>query len=95
MSETIPERLPYGQAKRIVASMAMGDGITVRPHHMVSFHNAARRLGMRLAAVSTTTKDGPMFHMVRVAEGITAHRICRLPRRDQISGRWLRRFAST
>lgn len=85
-------RIPYGMAKRIVATMRLGDACVVRPEWVVSFHNAARRLGVRVAAVSFTTPKGEArYRILRIAgDWPTGHRMCRVPRRDQISGRWLR-----
>lgn len=85
-------RIPYGMAKRIVLTMAIGDACWVRPQWVVPFHNAARRLGMRLASVSATHHGIPMVRVIRVDEGwaATGHLFSRQPRREQFSGRWRR-----
>lgn len=83
-------RIPYGMAKRIVATMAIGDACVIRPQWVVSFHNAARRMGARLATVSFR-RDGQLrFRMVRIAGDWkqTGHAVARMPRREQLSGRW-------
>jgi hypothetical protein len=88
-------RMPYGMAKRIVATMAVGDTIVVRPQWVVPFHNAARRMGARLAAVSFRRDGMTLFRMLRI-EGNwqSGHIMARLPRREQVTGRWLRKDAA-
>lgn len=92
--EQLP-RMPYGMAKQIVATMRIGDAYFVRPEWLVSMHNAARRMGMRLASVSVRRVGQPMFRIIRVGEfHLTGHMAQRLPRRDQLSGQWLRKAAA-
>lgn len=88
-------RIPYGMAKKIVATMNVLDHCIVRPEWVVAFHNAARRLGLRLAAVSFHRKGKLLFRMLRV-EGNwpTGHLVQRQPRREQVSGRFRKREAA-
>ncbi|PAW75150.1 MAG: hypothetical protein B9S38_02370 [Verrucomicrobiia bacterium Tous-C4TDCM] len=78
-------------AKAIVGRMAIGETHVVRPEHLVAFHNAARRLGLRLATTSFR-REGAMRHrIVRVAlewrqDG---RAMMRLPRRHRTAGRFM------
>lgn len=82
-------RMPYGMAKRIVAAMQIGDACTVRPEWVVSLHNAARRMGLRLASVTVNRRGVRLVRMIRIMEGWpTGHAVARIPRRERISGRW-------
>lgn len=91
---TASARMPYGMAKRIVFSMQLGDTCVVRPQWVVPMHNAARRMGARLAAVSFTRDGEVLYRMRRVAgDWPSGHMVCRLPRREQLNGRWKRRAA--
>lgn len=84
-------KIPYGMAKRIVATLAIGETCVVRPQWVVTFHNAARRMGARLATVSFTRDGVLLFRVLRIAgDWPSGHRVCRLPRRDQITGHWRR-----
>lgn len=88
-------RMPYGMAKQIVGTLRVGDACMVRPCWMISFHNAARALGMRLASVGVTVKGEKMFRMVRVdGMALTGQQARKLPRRDRVSGRWWRKVAA-
>ncbi|ACB76659.1 hypothetical protein Oter_3382 [Opitutus terrae PB90-1] len=82
--------MPYGSAKTIVAAMELGEGRTVRPEHVVSMHNAARRMGRRIMAVAFHQDGERMYRIIRIPEGLpfTAHRRARRPRRDELTGRW-------
>lgn len=87
-------RMPYGMAKRIVATLQLGDTCVVRPQFVVAMHNAARRMGARLAAVSFTRDGELLFRIMRISgDWPSGHMVCRLPRREQLSGRWKRRAA--
>ena len=84
-------RIPYGMAKAIVGRMEIGDRHVVRPEHLIAFHNAARRLGLRLATTSFR-RDGHLRHwIVRIAlewrqDG---RAMMRLPRRHRTAGRFM------
>jgi hypothetical protein len=83
-------RMPYGMAKRIVAAMEIGDVCVVRPAWVVSMHNAARRLGVKLAAVSFERDGVPMFRMLRIGQGWrSGHAVARRPK-HAANGRWER-----
>jgi hypothetical protein len=85
-------RMPYGSAKQIVASMQLGESKIVQPQWVVSLHNAARRMGLRISALSFHEKGQLMYRIVRIPEGSLSFRkhAVRRPRRDEITGRWLR-----
>ena len=85
-------RMPYGVAKAIVCTMNIGDTVVARPPYVVSLLNAAHRLGIRLASVRFDRGGDTLVRMVRIAEGWrrTGHAVCRRPRRDRSSGRWLK-----
>lgn len=84
-------RMPYGMAKRIVGMMRVGDVVNVRPPWVGPMHNAARRMGVRLASVSTRRDGALMFRMVRIEAGWrSGHLFARLPRRNPTTGHWLK-----
>lgn len=68
-------RIPYGTAKAIVGTLRVGDTCVVRPQYSVAFHNAARRMGMRVS-LKPFRRDGRLlFQLKRVSlEAPTAHR---------------------
>lgn len=86
------DRMPYGMAKQIVASMQLGESRVVRPQWVVSIHNAARRLGLRVISVAFHENGERKHRIIRVPEGLpfTGHLTARRPRRDELSGRWLK-----
>lgn len=88
-------RIPYGMAKQIVATLRVGDMCTVRSCWVISFHNAARGLGMKLAAVPIHGSNPAKYRMMRVdGLGITGRLAAAVPRRDRANGRWQRKVAA-
>lgn len=84
-------RAPYGSIKQIVAAMKLGESKTVLPQHVVSFHNAARRLGLRIATAGSRETGVLRYTVVGIADDWpSGHVVCRLARRDRRTGRWLR-----
>lgn len=83
-------RATYGSLKATIAALQPDQVLHVRPAQMVSAHNAARRLGLRLAAVAHQTAEGLMYRMVLAPANLTGHAVCRLPHRHPITGRWVR-----
>ena len=76
-------------AKWIIARMEIGESCVLRPEWVVTFHNAARRLGLRIATVSFRRDGAILFRALRIAgDWPTGHRVARTPRREQVSGRW-------
>jgi len=82
--------MPYGHAKQIVAGMQIGEARTVRPQWVVSLHNAARRLGLRIISTAFHENGERLYRIIRVPEGLsfTGHLTARRPRRDELTGRW-------
>lgn len=67
-------RVPYGLAKSIVRSMRVGDACVIRPQYGVTFHNAARREGVRVVLHAFRRGGRLMFQMKRVGlNAPTAH----------------------
>jgi hypothetical protein len=62
-------------AKQIVAMMKVGDTVVVRPEYAVTFHNAARRQGMRVN-LKPFRKRGKLLYQLKRVEltAPTAHR---------------------
>jgi hypothetical protein len=88
---TAGPRIPYGLAKRIVKAMRRGDTVMVRPQYVVTLHNAARRLGLRLRAVAFRRDGRAMYRMTRISlRGESGRRLCRRPARDNTTGRWIK-----
>lgn len=83
-------RAPYGSLKATIAALRPAQVLYVRPSQMVSAHNAARRLGLRLASVAHQTAEGLMYRMVLAPDSLTGHALCRLPHRHPLTGRWVR-----
>lgn len=88
--------IPYGMAKRIVATLRVGDTCVVRPQWVVPFHNAARRMGWRLATVSFERDGRLLCRVLRLAVEWRndGRAVMRRPRREQVTGRWLRKEAA-
>lgn len=68
-------RMPYGLAKAIVATLRVGDTCVIRPQYVVAFHNAARRLGLRVSVRPFRRDRRLLFQLKRVGlNAPTAHR---------------------
>lgn len=85
-------RMAYGSAKAIVAAMEIGgEAVIVRPEQVVALHNAARRMGRRLASTTIWTGEGRKHRIVCVPDepgALTGHKVQRLPKRNRRSGQF-------
>ena len=88
---TSSPRIPYGLARKIVSMMQPGQTLYVRPQYVVQFHNAARRLGVKLRAVAFRRDGRAMFKMKLRQQGEpSGHKFCRLAKVDSKTGRWVK-----
>ncbi len=71
--------------------MKVGEVVTARPGFVVPLHNAARRLGVRIATSSFRQDGALLFRVLRIDDGWeSGHVVARIPARDNGSGRWVR-----